>query len=107
MTLLLIGAAPKSVGNDALMVAGRLETPQPVFCLGSSSVVGSRVGSQASVPREDLVAAVASIVAVGASVGAATAPPIWIEPIQTRLGRELPGLAVTEESPPRTTRALI
>jgi hypothetical protein len=47
---------------------------------GAFSVVGSRVGSQASVPHEDLASVIALLSlwsSLGTSVGSATATAIW------------------------------
>ncbi|OCF31068.1 hypothetical protein I316_07339 [Kwoniella heveanensis BCC8398] len=101
-TLMLVGAGGKLIGYGLLVVAGantmttetgRLLASQLMFCLGSFSVVGARVGSQASVPHDDL-ATVISLLALwstlGSSVGAAIASAIWTDKMQAQLALELP-----------------
>ena len=107
-TLMLIGAAGKMIGYGVLVVArsnsmttqtGRLLASQLIFCFGSFSVVGARVGSQASVPHEDLATVIALLSlwsALGSSVGAAIASAIWTERMPAQLARELPGVAAAE-----------
>ncbi|KAG8748721.1 hypothetical protein FRC10_000112 [Ceratobasidium sp. 414] len=62
---------------------------------GAFSVVGSRVGSQASVPHEDLASVIALLSlwsSLGTSVGSATATAIWTSNMPDNLVKYLPGV---------------
>ena len=104
-TLMVIGAIARMLGYGILVVAGanamttqtgRIVASQLIFCLGSLVVVGARVGSQASVPHEDL-ASIISLISLwstlGSSVGSAIASAIWTQRMQAQLAYELPGVS--------------
>ena len=104
-TLMVVGAVARMLGYGILVVAGanamttqtgRIVASQLIFCLGSLVVVGARVGSQASVPHEDL-ASVISLISLwstlGSSVGSAIASAIWTQRMQAQLRYELPDVA--------------
>ncbi|CAE6383367.1 unnamed protein product [Rhizoctonia solani] len=60
---------------------------------GAFSVVGSRVGAQASVPHEDLASLTALLsvwTSLGGSVGSATATAIWTSNMPSNLDKYLP-----------------
>lgn len=100
--LMMFGAVGKLVAYGLFVDAGsntmtqstaRLTVAQLLFCLGSFSVVGARVGSQASVPHEDM-ATVISLLSLwstlGSSVGSAISSAIWTNMMLERMQRELP-----------------
>lgn len=71
----------------------RLVVAQLLFCLGSFNVVGVRVGSQASVPHEDMASIIALLTlwsTLGSSVGSAVSSAIWTNQMLNRLEVELP-----------------
>lgn len=103
--LMVIGAIARMLGYGILVNAGsnsmttqtgRIIASQLIFCLGSLVVVGARVGSQASVPHEDL-ASIISLISLwstlGSSVGSAIASAIWTQRMQAQLTSELPDVA--------------
>ncbi|CAE7188261.1 unnamed protein product [Rhizoctonia solani] len=62
---------------------------------GAFSVVGSRVGAQASVPHEDLASLTALLsvwTSLGGSVGSAVATAIWTSTMPDNLDKYLPGV---------------
>ncbi|CAE6430610.1 unnamed protein product [Rhizoctonia solani] len=62
---------------------------------GAFSVVGSRVGAQASVPHEDLASLTALLsvwTSLGGSVGSAVATAIWTSNMPSNLDKCLPGV---------------
>lgn len=103
-TLMVIGASSRLIGYGLLVDAGtntmttqtgRIVASQLIFALGSLVVVGARVGSQASVPHEDLATVIALLSlwsTLGSSVGSAVGSAIWTERMQAQLSRELPNL---------------
>ncbi|WWD20777.1 hypothetical protein CI109_105254 [Kwoniella shandongensis] len=101
-SLMVFGNATKLIAYGLLIEAGtnrmtrdtaRLTASQLIFCLGSFSVVGARVGSQASVPHEDM-ASIISLLSLwstlGSSVGGAIAAAIWTDMMPDQLRREIP-----------------
>lgn len=102
-SLMVFGAAARLVGYgilvqpDGRMVqdTARLVIAQLVFCLGSFTVVGARVGSQASVPHEDM-ASIISLLSLwstlGSSVGSAIAAAFWTNEMYDRMVQEIPSV---------------
>ncbi|KAF7562603.1 hypothetical protein G7046_g1519 [Stylonectria norvegica] len=102
-TMMVFGAVARILGYGLLvqpsgrMVQGtaRLVVAQLIFCLGSFNVVGARVGSQASVPHEDM-ASIISLLSLwstlGSSVGSAVASAIWTNEMLNRMRQEMPGV---------------
>lgn len=73
----------------------RLVIAQLLFCLGSFNVVGVRVGSQASVPHEDMASIIALLTlwsTLGSSVGSAVSSAIWTSEMLDRMYMEMPGV---------------
>lgn len=102
-SLMLFGAAARLAGYGLLIQPnGRMvqDTPrlilgQLIFCLGSFNVVGVRVGSQASVPHEDMATIIALLTlwsTLGSSIGSAVSSAIWTNKMLSRLTHELPGV---------------
>ena len=100
-TMMLFGAAARLVAYgilvepSGLMVQDttRLVIAQLLFCLGSFNVVGVRVGSQASVPHEDMASLIALLTlwsTLGSSVGSAISSAIWTSEMLKRMEMELP-----------------
>lgn len=100
-TMMIFGAASRMLGygllvngSDGSMTqdTGRLIAAQLIFCLGSFNIVGARVGTQASVPHEDM-ATVISLLALwstlGSSVGSAISSAIWTNEMQSRMYEEM------------------
>ncbi|WVW80526.1 hypothetical protein I302_102511 [Kwoniella bestiolae CBS 10118] len=101
-TLMVFGNATKLIAYGLLIEGGvtemtrhtgKLVASQLIFCLGSFSVVGARVGSQASVPHEDM-ASIISLLSLwstlGSSVGGAIAAAIWTDMMPTQLALKVP-----------------
>ncbi|WVQ84554.1 hypothetical protein IAT38_006708 [Cryptococcus sp. DSM 104549] len=103
-TLMVFGNSCRLIAYGILVVAGsntmtqdtaRLTVAQLMFCLSSFSVVGVRVGSQASVPHEDMASVIAIISlwsTLGSSIGGAIAAAIWTDMMPSELARQLPTL---------------
>ncbi|KAI8160330.1 Siderophore iron transporter 3 [Colletotrichum sp. SAR 10_65] len=71
----------------------RLVIAQLLYCLGSFNVVGARVGSQASVPHEDMATIIAVLTlwsTLGSSVGSAVSSAIWTSEMLDRMRKEMP-----------------
>ena len=81
--------------GEMVQDTARLVIAQLVFCLGSFSVVGVRVGSQASVPHEDM-ASIISLLSLwstlGSSVGSAIVSAIWTNEMLGRMYSEMVGV---------------
>ncbi|KAH6692196.1 major facilitator superfamily domain-containing protein [Plectosphaerella plurivora] len=102
-TLMVFGAGARMLGygllisSNGLMIQDttRLVVAQLIFCLGSFNVVGARVGSQASVPHEDMASLIALLTlwsTLGSSVGSAVSSAIWTNQMLERMYIELPGV---------------
>ncbi|PHH77621.1 hypothetical protein CDD83_4101 [Cordyceps sp. RAO-2017] len=102
-SMMVFGAAGRLVGYGLLVRAdgtmvqdtARLVVAQLVYCLGSFTVVGARVGSQASVPHEDMASIIALLTlwsTLGSSVGNAVASAVWTNEMLDRMRAELPGV---------------
>lgn len=101
-TMMIVGSIGKLIGYGLLIDAGsnsmttetgRLIASQLLLCLASFSVVGARVGSQASVPHEDLSTVIYLLSlwsTLGSSVGGAISSAIWTNTMLNRMRRELP-----------------
>ena len=100
-SMMLFGAAARILafgllGNgDGTMIQGtaRLVAAQLLFCLGSFNVVGARVGSQASVPHEDMASIIALLTlwsTLGSSIGSAVSSAIWTDEMLDRMYFEMP-----------------
>lgn len=101
-TMMIIGGVGKLIGYGVLIEpgsnamstgTGRLLAAQLLLCLASFSVVGARVGSQASVPHEDLSTVIYLLSlwsTLGSSVGGAIASAIWTNTMLDQMRKELP-----------------
>lgn len=106
-TLMVIGGVGRLIAyglliqpsGDMTQDTARLVAAQLMFCTGSFSVVGARVGSQASVPHADM-AMIISILSLwstlGSSVGSAVSSAIWTTEMYERMRSEIPN--ATEET---------
>lgn len=102
-SMMLFGAAARLVAygllveGNGLMVqnTARLVVAQLMFCLGSFNVVGARVGSQASVPHDDMASIIALLTlwsTLGSSVGSAVSSAIWTNEMLDRMRMEMAGV---------------
>ncbi|KAF9872848.1 hypothetical protein CkaCkLH20_09711 [Colletotrichum karsti] len=102
-SMMLFGAAARLVAygllvqSNGLMIQDtpRLVVAQLLYCLGSFNVVGARVGSQASVPHEDMASIIAILTlwsTLGSSVGSAVSSAIWTNEMLDRMRMEMPGV---------------
>lgn len=102
-SLMVFGAVARLVGYGLLvqgngsMTQGtaRLVVAQLIFCLGSFNIVGARVGSQASVPHEDMASIIALLTlwsTLGSSVGSAVSSAIWTSEMLDRMYMEMSGV---------------
>ncbi|KAF7557405.1 hypothetical protein G7Z17_g664 [Cylindrodendrum hubeiense] len=102
-TLMVFGAIGRLTGygllvsssGDMVQDTARLVVAQLVFCLGSFNIVGARVGSQASVPHEDMASIIALLSlwsTLGSSVGSAVSSAIWTNEMLDRMRKEMPGV---------------
>jgi MFS family permease len=102
-TMMVFGAIARLISygilvqNDGNMVqdTARLVVAQLIFCLGSFNVVGARVGSQASVPHEDMASIIALLTlwsTLGSSIGSAVSSAIWTNEMLARMRQEMPGV---------------
>lgn len=100
-TLMVLGAVLKLIGNCILMTAdvrstqstGALVMSQVLLGCGAFTVIGARVGSQASVPHEDLSSAIAIFSlwsTLASSVGYTIAASIWTDKMLPFMREELP-----------------
>lgn len=102
-SLMVFGAVARMCGYGLLVQGNgnmtqdtaRLVAAQLIFCLGSFNVVGARVGSQASVPHEDMASMISLLSlwsTLGSSVGSAVSSAIWTNEMLDRMYREMPGV---------------
>jgi MFS family permease len=102
-SMMVFGAVSRMVGYGLLVQSNgsmvqdtaRLVIAQLVFCLGSFNIVGARVGSQASVPHEDMASMIALLTlwsTLGSSVGSAISSAIWTNEMLDRMYLEMPGV---------------
>lgn len=102
-SMMVFGAVARLVGygllvqRDGSMVqdTARLVLAQLVFCLGSFNIVGVRVGSQASVPHEDMASIIALLTlwsTLGSSIGSAVSSAIWTNEMLDRMYLEMGGV---------------
>lgn len=100
-TLMVAGAAIKLVGYAILMTDNSRSTEataplaisQVFLGLGAFTVIGARVGSQASVPHEDLASVIALLSlwsTIGSSIGSTIASTIWQERMKATMRAEMP-----------------
>lgn len=100
-SLMVFGAVARMTGyglllnssGDMTQDTARLIIAQLVFCLGSFNVVGARVGSQASVPHQDMASMIALLTlwsTLGSSIGSAISSAIWTNEMYDRMRMELP-----------------
>ncbi|CAE6334929.1 unnamed protein product [Rhizoctonia solani] len=91
-----LGLGLMVAANGAIAPTVQLVWTQILIGIGGAfSVVGSRVGSQASVPHEDLASVIALLSlwsSLGSSVGSATATAIWTSDMPDNLVKYLPGV---------------
>ncbi|KAG8707245.1 hypothetical protein FRC08_000619, partial [Ceratobasidium sp. 394] len=92
----IVGLGLMVAANGAIAPTVQLVWTQILIGIGGAfSVVGSRVGSQASVPHEDLASVIALLSlwsSLGTSVGSATATAIWTSNMPDNLVKYLPGV---------------
>lgn len=102
-SLMVFGAVARMLGYGLLLTAdgdmvqgtARLVAAQLIFCLGSFNVVGVRVGSQASVPHDDMASIISLLTlwsTLGSSIGSAISSVIWTNEMLDRMRSELPGV---------------
>ncbi|TKW50292.1 Siderophore iron transporter 3 [Colletotrichum tanaceti] len=100
-SMMIFGAVARLVAYgllvrpDGRMIhdTARLVIAQLTFCLGSFNIVGARVGSQASVPHEDMASTIALLTlwsTLGSSVGSAVSSAIWTGEMLDRMRMEMP-----------------
>lgn len=100
-TLMVVGAVLKLIGYAILMTSdnrstestGALVVSQILLGTGALTVIGARVGSQASVPHEDMATVIANLSlwsTLGSSVGYAVASAIWTEKMLPYMQEECP-----------------
>jgi MFS family permease len=100
--LMIFGAGIKLVGYAILIKGPGLLSTQSTAALvisqiflglGAFSVIGARVGSQASVPHEDLASVIALLSlwsTIGSSIGSTIASSIWTAQMVDNMRTELP-----------------
>ncbi|KAH7377401.1 major facilitator superfamily domain-containing protein [Pyrenochaeta sp. MPI-SDFR-AT-0127] len=100
-SLMVLGAVLKLIGNCILMTTdvrstqstGALVVSQLLLGCGAFTVIGARVGSQASVPHEDLSTAIAILSlwsTLASSVGYTIAASIWTDRMLPYMREEMP-----------------
>ncbi|KAF0317888.1 hypothetical protein GQ607_014912 [Colletotrichum asianum] len=100
-TMMVFGAVARLIAYGLLVQpngnmvqdTARLVVAQLLYCLGSFNVVGARVGSQASVPHEDMATIIAVLTlwsTLGSSVGSAVSSAIWTSEMLDRMRKEMP-----------------
>lgn len=100
-SLMVFGAVLKLLGNCILMTndvrstqsTGALVVSQLLLGCGAFTVIGARVGSQASVPHEDLSSAIAILslwTTLASSVGYTIAASIWTDKMLPYMREEMP-----------------
>ncbi|KAF2622402.1 MFS general substrate transporter [Macroventuria anomochaeta] len=103
-TLMVLGAILKLIGNAILMTTdvrstqntGALVMSQLLLGCGAFTVIGARVGSQASVPHEDLSSAIAIVAlwsTLASSVGSTIAGSIWKDKMLPYMREEMPDVS--------------
>ena len=106
-TMMLFGAAARMVAygllvqpsGDMVQDTARLVIAQLTFCLGSFNIVGARVGSQASVPHEDMASIISLLTlwsTLGSSIGSAVSSAIWTSEMLNRMRQEMVGVDVDD-----------
>ncbi|KAH7166578.1 major facilitator superfamily domain-containing protein [Dactylonectria macrodidyma] len=102
-SMMVFGAGARMIGYG-LLVSGngnmaqntaRLVVAQLIFCLGSFNIVGARVGSQASVPHEDMASIISLLTlwsTLGSSIGSAVSSAIWTNEMLNRMYKEMTGV---------------
>lgn len=102
-SMMVFGAVARLIGYGVLVQSNgnmvqdtaRLVVAQLIFCLGSFNIVGARVGSQASVPHEDMASIIALLTlwsTLGSSVGSAVSSAIWTNEMLNRMHMEMTGV---------------
>lgn len=106
-SLMIFGAVAKMIGYGLLVQpngrmvqdTARLVIAQLTYCLASFTVVGVRVGSQASVPHEDM-ASIISLLSLwsilGSSIGSAVSAAVWTNQMYDRMVLVMPGVDEAE-----------
>ncbi|KAJ5165893.1 siderophore-dependent iron transporter [Penicillium capsulatum] len=100
-TLMLIGAVLKLIGYSILMKShnrstedtGALVASQILLGTGALTVIGARVGSQASVPHEHMATVISSLSlwsTLGSSVGSTISSAIWTDKMLDFMREECP-----------------
>ncbi|KAF5026332.1 hypothetical protein F66182_1540 [Fusarium sp. NRRL 66182] len=92
MRLIAYGILVKPSGNMTQDTA-TLVVAQLLYCLGSFNVVGVRVGSQASVPHEDMATIISLLTlwsTLGSSIGSAVSSAIWTNEMLNDMYKEMP-----------------
>lgn len=100
-TLMVIGAVLKLIGYSIVMTShnrstgntGALVVSQILLGTGALTVIGARVGSQASVPHEDMATVISSLSlwsTLGSSVGSTISSAIWTDNMLNFMREECP-----------------
>ncbi|KAH7120865.1 major facilitator superfamily domain-containing protein [Dendryphion nanum] len=100
-SLMVLGTVLKLVGNGILITQGTRSTQntvalafsQVLLGCGAFQVIGARVGSQASVPHEDLSTVIALLSlwsTLGSSVGYSISAAIWTDRMLPLMREEMP-----------------
>ncbi|KAK0617469.1 hypothetical protein B0T14DRAFT_590171 [Immersiella caudata] len=103
-TMMVFGASARLIAYGILVQpnghmvqdTARLVVAQLLFCLGSFNVVGVRVGSQASVPHDDMATIISLLTlwsTLGSSIGSAVASAVWTHEMLPRMRAEMPGVS--------------
>lgn len=103
-TMMVFGASARLIAygilvqpnGDMVQDTARLVVAQLLFCLGSFNVVGVRVGSQASVPHDDMATIISLLTlwsTLGSSIGSAVASAVWTHEMLPRMRAEMPGVS--------------
>ncbi|PSN64979.1 MFS general substrate transporter [Corynespora cassiicola Philippines] len=102
-SLMVFGSICKLVGNALLLTGAARSTEdtaalamsQVLLGMGAFTVIGARVGSQASVPHEDLSTVIALLslwTTLGSSVGYTIAATIWTDRMLPYMREEMPNV---------------
>ncbi|KAG9258795.1 major facilitator superfamily domain-containing protein [Emericellopsis atlantica] len=102
-TMMIFGAVARIIGYGILVQpsgnmtqdTARLVVAQLIYCLSSFNVVGARVGTQASVPHEDMASIISVLTlwsTLGSSVGSAVASAIWTNQMLDQMYVEMPNV---------------
>ncbi|KAI6778377.1 siderophore iron transporter [Emericellopsis cladophorae] len=102
-SMMVFGATARIIGYGIMVQpsgnmtqdTARLVAAQLIFCLASFNVVGARVGTQASVPHEDMASIISVLTlwsTLGSSIGSAIASAIWTNQMLDQMYVEMPNV---------------